>query len=70
MLSIQYNLTAAGMYYDYTEKYPGTVQVPAANRRNEILTTAGTITEPVREGEPGMSATAAFFEGSVHNNRF
>ena len=58
---IQYNLTVVGIYFDYTEEYPGVVQMPTANRRNEILTMTDTIFEPVREGESGMSVTTTYF---------
>ena len=58
---ISYDLTVVGIYFDYTDEYPGVVQMPTANRRNEILTTTDTIFEPVREGESGMSVTATYF---------
>ena len=58
---VQYDLPVVGIYFDYTDEYPGVVQMPTANRRNEILTTTDTIFGPVREGESGMSVTTTYF---------
>ena len=59
---IQYDLTLVGIYYDLTEEYAG-IQVPMANRRNEILTTTDTILAPVNqnEGESGFSVISTYF---------
>ena len=59
--NIQYDLSVVGIYYDYTDEYPGMVQMSMANRRNEILTTTDTIFEPVGEGESGMSVSTTYF---------
>ena len=58
---IQYDLTVVGIYYDFTDEYPGAVQMSMANRRNEILTMTDTIFAPVGEDESGLSVTTTYF---------
>ncbi|MCL2159677.1 MAG: ABC transporter permease [Oscillospiraceae bacterium] len=57
---VNYELSLVGIYYDLTEEYAG-IQVPMANRRNEILTTTNTILDPVGEGESGFSVSSTYF---------
>jgi len=58
---ISYDLTVVGIYYDLTDEYSGMVQMSAANRRNQILTTTDTIFAPVGEDESGFSVTTTYF---------
>ena len=57
---VEYNLKIVGVYYDFTEEYPG-IQMPLSNKRNEILTTTETLTSSMLDNERGLAVTATYF---------
>ena len=56
----EYNLTIVGIYYDFTDEYPG-ARMSLSNRRNEILTTTNTLTSSMNVNETGLSVSATYF---------
>ena len=66
-LEISYELIITGYYEDLTEEYNEMaktyemLQNASTNRRNEILTTIGTIIEPMRDGFDGIAINAKFY---------
>ncbi|MCL2665504.1 MAG: ABC transporter permease [Defluviitaleaceae bacterium] len=55
-----YSLTVAGIFYDFTDEYPG-MRMPLSNKRNEILVSTETLTSSMLEGESGLAVSAVFY---------
>jgi len=58
--TVEYNLTIVGIYYDFTDEYPG-ARMSVSNKRNEILTTTETLISSMNENETGLSVSATYF---------
>jgi len=58
--TVEFNLVIVGLYYDFTEEYPG-ARMSLSNKRNEILTTTETLISSMNENETGLSVSATYF---------
>ena len=59
---INYTLTIVGYYDDLTDEYANEyMQNAYFNRRNEIITTFGTVVEQLSEGFDGMNVSAIYY---------
>ena len=61
-IKISYTLKIVGYYDDLTDQYAGDfMQNAYENRRNEILTTVGTIIEPMQDGFTGINIDGKYY---------